>query len=279
MRLLVVQVKEGNPLQGLLESLMADLTATADSGTLLSVLSTMFSTELQDASGLEWIEQFKAMLDLAGQDLGEGKKLRRMITELGLEDRVLLTGAVDRKSLLALEHAKKAESEAVVAARLSEEEELSKARAVHREGESSRRLAELEYERSRELKSSGLLPLAELERARAELDRCTASLDAAERELSRLEFQHRQMRRERERGMWEAERELATVVGEIQEAAAALDLAQAELEQRVIRSPIAGRLGDVVGTINRLKLIGTGPWHHDIRLQNNPAATMTVTIT
>ena len=36
---------------------------------------------------------------------------------------------------------------------------------------------------------------------------------------------------------------------------------------------------DVVGTINRLKLIGTGPWHHDIRLQNNPAATMTVTIT
>ena len=37
--------------------------------------------------------------------------------------------------------------------------------------------------------------------------------------------------------------------------------------------------GDVVGTINRLKLIGTGPWHHDIRLQNNPAATMTVTIT
>jgi hypothetical protein len=37
--------------------------------------------------------------------------------------------------------------------------------------------------------------------------------------------------------------------------------------------------GDVIGTINRLKLIGTGPWHHDIRLQNNPAATMTVTIT
>ena len=36
---------------------------------------------------------------------------------------------------------------------------------------------------------------------------------------------------------------------------------------------------DVVGTINRLKLIGTGPYHHDIRLQNNAAATMTVTVT
>ena len=36
---------------------------------------------------------------------------------------------------------------------------------------------------------------------------------------------------------------------------------------------------DVVGTMNRVKLIGTGPYHNDIRLQNNTAADMTVTVT
>ncbi len=46
--------------------------------------------------------KWPGILVLAGRDLGEGRKLRRMATELGLKDRVLLTGAVDRKSLLAL---------------------------------------------------------------------------------------------------------------------------------------------------------------------------------
>jgi glycosyltransferase involved in cell wall biosynthesis len=41
-------------------------------------------------------------LVIAGRDLGEGKKLRRLITELNLDGRVQLAGAVDRRSLLAL---------------------------------------------------------------------------------------------------------------------------------------------------------------------------------
>jgi hypothetical protein len=49
----------------------------------------------------------------------------------------------------------------------------------------------------------------------------------------------------------------------------------------IVENKVGGGGGyrDVIGTIDGLKIIGTGPWHHDIRLQNDPAASMSITIT
>jgi hypothetical protein len=48
-----------------------------------------------------------------------------------------------------------------------------------------------------------------------------------------------------------------------------------------IQSMQGGNQGyaDVTGTINRLKLVGTGPFHHDVRLGQDGGAEMTITIT
>lgn len=62
-------VEGSGDVTALLEAMMENLASTSDSDALLSVLSGLFSNELEDLKGFDWIEKFKEILELSGQDL------------------------------------------------------------------------------------------------------------------------------------------------------------------------------------------------------------------
>jgi membrane fusion protein (multidrug efflux system) len=151
-----------------------------------------------------------------------------------------------RQRRITLEEARLAERKAVGQARLADTQALDRARAQHRETLAAHRFAIAELGRIRELHGKGLASQADLERAEAEAEQRQAEIEAAEREVRRLEFHHRERERERETRLLTTDRQIAALNGELEMAEAELRLAADQLQERVIKAPVAGRLGDVV---------------------------------
>lgn len=117
-------------------------------------------------------------------------------------------------------------------------------RALVRETEARRRLAAEEADRLARLRAEGIIPELDDSRARAEAERRQASAEAADAALARIE--HDQKTRESDR-LVRIQRLRGTVTrldGEAATAAAAARRLEYDVERRVLRAPIDGRIAE-----------------------------------
>ncbi len=146
----------------------------------------------------------------------------------------------------ALKVERQAEIEVAASARNTLAEKTVAARARHREAQAGARLAESQLGRSTDLNAKGFLSDADLEAAEFAVEERRAEVEAWWSELARLMLQSEQEDNEHLLRLAEIDRRLAEVRGDLSVSEEAVKRVDHDLSQRVIRSPISGRLGEVL---------------------------------
>ncbi len=146
----------------------------------------------------------------------------------------------------ALKVERQAEIEVAASARNALAEKTVTAQARHREAQAVARLADSQLARSTDLYAKGLVSEADLEAAEVAVEERRAEVEAQWSELARLMWQGEQEDNEHLLRLAEIGRRLATVRGDLSISEEAVKRVDHDLSQRVIRSPISGRLGEVV---------------------------------
>jgi len=122
---------------------------------------------------------------------------------------------------------------------------LDEARARYREAEVAARSAEEEAEFYDRLQVRGLAAQLDLVRTKAEVHKHQAEADTLRLAIARLEAEQQTRERDRLAHLEGLKREVTQIEGDIATAAATLERLGHEIEQRRIRAPVAGRLGEV----------------------------------
>lgn len=180
-----------------------------------------------------WVEHGEPLVILAG--LGTAEQFSREVERR--------EGA--EKGLTVLEAIRKETEEGADAARLGDGKRIERARADLQVAVADARLASAEVERARRLYGEGLVSEADLEKARARLDQTKAVVLSLEAGVLQVESEIRQAKSDRSRALAEIDSRIAVL--EAEEGIAdhgAAELA-AELEERIIKAPISGWLGQV----------------------------------
>jgi multidrug resistance efflux pump len=146
--------------------------------------------------------------------------------------------AARRQEVTAEEAARQGEQQAARVA-------LDEARARHREAEVAARSAEEEAEFYTRLQGRGLAAQLDMVRTRAEVHRRRAAVDTLRLAVGRLEAEQQTRDRDRLARLERLRREVTQLEGDIATAAATLERLGHEIEQRRIRVPVTGRLGEV----------------------------------
>ncbi len=150
------------------------------------------------------------------------------------------------QSLEALQVERQAEIEVAESARNTLVEKTATAQARLREAQAVFRLAESQLERAAGLNSKGLLSEADLEAAGVAVEERQAEVEAQASELARLVSKREQEDNEHLLRLAEIDRRLTAVRGDLSVSEEAVKRVDHDLSQRVIRSPIAGRLGEAL---------------------------------
>jgi multidrug resistance efflux pump len=145
--------------------------------------------------------------------------------------------AARRQEVMAEEAARPGEQQA---ARVG----LDEARARHQEAQVAARSAEEEAEFYDRLHVRGLAAQLDLVRTKAEVHKRRAAADTLRLAVSRLEAEQQTRERDRLARLERLKREVTQLEGDIATATAALERLGHEVEQRRIRAPVAGRLGE-----------------------------------
>jgi membrane fusion protein (multidrug efflux system) len=122
---------------------------------------------------------------------------------------------------------------------------LDEARARHREAEVAARSAAAEAEFYDRLHVRGLAAQLDLVRTKAEVQKRRAAADTLRLAIGRLEAEQQTRERDRLARLERLKREVTQIEGDIATATATLERLGHEIEQRRIRAPVAGRLGEV----------------------------------
>jgi membrane fusion protein (multidrug efflux system) len=146
----------------------------------------------------------------------------------------------------ALEGEIAAESRRLAEAEAAGRAELSEARARLREGEAAAALADEEAARMARLHQSGGASASEVSRTRAAAQETRAAAEALDHRARRLELEQRERQSGRLAHLEELRRELAQLDGELATTRAAVDRLAHEVEQRRVRAPVAGALGEAL---------------------------------
>ncbi len=170
-----------------------------------------------------------------------------------LDDRPLLLKLEERKARLTGVRAQLEPLKREVAAReaaLQDTMEASRmkideAKARVREAETMSDLRALEADRGARLQAKGWLSDAEASRSLAEAKAARAAMDAQERAESRAEAEHRSRGSELAGELASLERQQSELYAEELALEAESKTLLGEIEQRKIRAPIAGRVGEV----------------------------------
>ncbi len=120
---------------------------------------------------------------------------------------------------------------------------VEQARANARSSDAPAKYAEAEEKRLQRLRSEGLIAEREYQRARSESEQARA---AAEREtlvISRLTGEQRTHESDRDARIRGLQSEIAKLEGQIATSKATVVRLQNEMERRIIRAPVSGRLG------------------------------------
>jgi membrane fusion protein (multidrug efflux system) len=152
------------------------------------------------------------------------------------------------QTLLPAIEALKLQLEAETQARTREQEAtrtaIEQARANTRTAEAPARYNELEEKRLSELRKEGLIAEREYQRGHADAEQARAVTDRENFTVSRLAEEQRTKESDRDSRMRGFEAEIAKLEGQIATSKAAMQRLQNEMERRIIRAPIAGRLGE-----------------------------------
>jgi len=122
---------------------------------------------------------------------------------------------------------------------------LAEARARHHEAEVAARSAEEEAAFYDRLQVRGLAAQLDLVRTKAEVHKRRAAADTLRLAIGRLEAEQQTRERDRLARLERLKREVTQLEGDIATATATLERLGHEIEQRRIRAPVAGQLGEV----------------------------------
>lgn len=128
-----------------------------------------------------------------------------------------------------------------ITARLTTDE----SRARQRETEAVAQFAEAEAKRTKNLDAGGLLSKSESQRSEAEANKQRASASAQAVTVSKLESEEKSKEKNREARRARLNRDAALLDGEMATTAATINRCEFDLEQRRIRAPVGGSLGEV----------------------------------
>lgn len=142
-----------------------------------------------------------------------------------------------RTELVALEQARDEDLRATQAA-------LDAARARIREADAAAKFARSDGNRRKRLSADGVVPEVDALRALSEADRLGASKDAIAADLRRLEQDGRMRAYEAQARIENLKRSVISLEGEMATARAAVARIRQAIELRVVRTPVAGRIGD-----------------------------------
>ena len=118
------------------------------------------------------------------------------------------------------------------------------ARAFMREAEATLRYAAEEAGRVGRLRAEGIAPEQDDSRARAELDRRRAAVDAAAASVARIETDRQTRESDRLVRIQRLRGTLSRLEGEASTAAASIRRLEHEVERRVLRAPVDGRIAE-----------------------------------
>jgi membrane fusion protein (multidrug efflux system) len=122
---------------------------------------------------------------------------------------------------------------------------IDEARARQREAEAAAMFAESEAERTKRLEKENLVSKADLQRAEAEAQKQRAAASAQEVTVRRLESEVKSRERNRDVRLAQLQRDAAALEGEISTIEATVKRNEFVIEQRRIRAPISGELGEI----------------------------------
>lgn len=118
------------------------------------------------------------------------------------------------------------------------------ARADARQAEAPARYARLEEQRLNELRSSGLIPERELQRGKADALQSQAAVERQRLSIVRLQQEQRTKESEREARMRRLEGDITHLEGQLSTGHATVERLKNELERRLVRAPVSGRIGE-----------------------------------
>ncbi|MCC7538530.1 MAG: HlyD family efflux transporter periplasmic adaptor subunit [Deltaproteobacteria bacterium] len=185
--------------------------------------------------------------------LGLGQRVERgqVLVELdaSIEQRRLVEARARRSVIApqidALRRQVDAESEVGTRQRSRTRTEIDQARARAREADVRVHVARDEVRRLEQLAAQRYATDAELVRARAEVDRARAAASAAQLEVRRLERERQLEAPQTTSRVEELRREIAALEGEVVTTAATIATLEREIERRVVRAPVSGRVGEL----------------------------------
>jgi membrane fusion protein (multidrug efflux system) len=143
-----------------------------------------------------------------------------------------------RQEITAEEKARTAERQTSVAA-------LDQARADMREAQARATFAEEDAERVARLLAEGLVAEREYARGKSEARSRSAAAESLQLALTRMDREQRTRDSERDVRLRKISEEITRLESQHSTAAATIERLQYEIEQRRVRAPIAGRLGEV----------------------------------
>jgi multidrug resistance efflux pump len=147
--------------------------------------------------------------------------------------------------LATLRDAVTAEQQALSEARQTGRVTLDEARVQSRGAEEALSYAEEKAGRLLQLHARGYVAELDLLRAQAETQQHRVEVDTRRLEINRLERDHRTQQSDRTAHIEQLKHEASRLAGEIDTATATVKRLEYEIEQRRIRAPVAGRLGEV----------------------------------
>jgi membrane fusion protein (multidrug efflux system) len=144
-----------------------------------------------------------------------------------------------------LDHEIEAERRALTAGLRGARASLAEAAARTAQATTAVRLAAAETARSERLHAAGMLPLSDLERARAAEEQLRAAATALESSQRRLRFEQATAVAERQARLGALERDRAELAGQVAMASASGGRMRFDVGLRAIRAPVGGRLGEL----------------------------------
>jgi membrane fusion protein (multidrug efflux system) len=183
--------------------------------------------------------------------LGQAVEAGDVLAELDANpDRLQI--AEERTRLAALDPQRKAldeETASIEQARLREHQAtgvaVEEARARYREAEAEARYAEREAERLKSLRASRLIPERDFVQGEAEALRRRAAAESLQLVAARLENEQRTRDSDRDASLNRISARMRLLEGQKTTAAATINRFQYEIERRLVRAPVRGRLAEV----------------------------------
>ncbi len=224
--------------------------------------SLWFKISLYEASDSARIEVAKAVHPVAapisgrivkteltlGQEVQQGEilfELDARVDQLRLQEQQELLPAL-KAELKTLQNNILEEQEAMRREEQSTQVALDEATAQYKAADAAAKFAQQEAERSRGLFKKGIISESEYQQQLTDVDKLGASAEAYRLAISRIKLEHNVRNSDRKSKIEGLQREVEALLGKISVAEKTVARFEQELDNYVIRTPIAGTIGEML---------------------------------